>query len=56
MAQRMTTKRVAAQQNDVDSQNNRANADAKDSSPMPDREPHRFPNIVSENPMKISAR
>ena len=50
MAQRMTTKRVAAQQHDIHRQHERADADAERFRPVRGiDEPHRFPDIVGEN-------
>src|SRR5438093_1048953 len=44
MPKRMTAKRIAAKQNEVDRQNNRADAETEVMI-----EPERFPNVVSEN-------
>src|SRR4051812_9675283 len=53
MPQRMTTKCVAAQEHDVDRQNNRADADAERLLlRRRSREPHRFPGIIGEDQNK----
>src|SRR2546430_8660376 len=50
MSQGMTTKRITAEQNDIDCENHRPNADAKHTFPCPwiDK-PKRFPHVTGED-------
>ena len=49
MAQRVTAKRVASQQNDVQREHNRSDAEPEMLEPGFVPEPHRFPSVMSEN-------